>query len=68
MEWLCRLTATPTGGVVLDPFAGSGSTLVACLRARRRFVGIEQDGHYCEIARWRVEAARRETAQGVLFE
>ena len=68
MEWLCRITETPTGGVVLDPFAGSGTTLVACVRTRRRFVGVDDDAHYCEIARWRVEAARRETAQLVMFE
>lgn len=30
MEYLCKLTSTPTGGIVLDPFAGSGTTLIAC--------------------------------------
>lgn len=50
MEYLCRLTATPTGGIILDPFAGSGTTLIAALRQGRRAVGIEQNAEYCEIA------------------
>lgn len=43
MRWLCRLI-TPPGGVVLDPFAGSGSTGVAALAEGFRFVGCEQGG------------------------
>lgn len=50
MRWLCRLTGTPTGGVVLDPFTGSGSTGVAALTEGREFVGVELDEHYAEIA------------------
>jgi site-specific DNA-methyltransferase (adenine-specific) len=54
MDYLCRLTATPTGGVVLDPFAGSGSTGVACVRTGRDFIGCEIDSDYCEIAKGRL--------------
>ena len=54
LEYLCRLTETPTGGVVLDPFMGSGSTGVACARAGRRFVGIEIDPASFELARARL--------------
>lgn len=42
------------GGVVLDSFAGSGTTGVAALRAGRRFVGIERDEKYFEIAKQRI--------------
>lgn len=54
MRYLVRLTATPTGGVVLDPFCGSGTTGIACLDEGREFVGIDQDPHYLEIAQWRL--------------
>ncbi|RLC81726.1 MAG: site-specific DNA-methyltransferase [Chloroflexi bacterium] len=56
MEYLCTLTKTPTGGIVLDPFAGSGSTGIACKNMGRPFLGIELDEHYCEIARRRIDA------------
>ena len=67
MEYLCRLTRTPTGGVVLDPFAGSGSTGVACVRTGRDFVGIEREAEYVEIARRRIAAAEAEGVQGRIF-
>lgn len=57
MRWLVRLI-TPPHGIVLDCFAGSGSTLVACVKEGFRFVGIEQDRAYCEIARARVDHAQ----------
>lgn len=56
MRWLVRLV-TPPDGIVLDPFAGSGSTGVACAHEGLRFVGIEQDGDYAEIARRRIAHA-----------
>lgn len=49
---------TPPGGIVLDPFAGSGSTGAACMMEGFRFVGIELNQEYCEIARKRIEAAK----------
>jgi site-specific DNA-methyltransferase (adenine-specific) len=49
MRWLVALV-TPPGGVVLDPFAGSGSTGIAAVGEGRRFLGIEREGDYVDIA------------------
>ncbi|MFA5706558.1 MAG: site-specific DNA-methyltransferase [Candidatus Neomarinimicrobiota bacterium] len=54
MRYLVRLTRTPPGGVVLDPFMGSGTTGVACVLEGREFIGIEQDPDYFEIAKRRI--------------
>ena len=56
MAYLCRLI-TPPGGLVLDPFAGSGSTGVGALREGFRFVGIEREESYVEIATRRIAAS-----------
>lgn len=42
------------GDTVLDPFLGSGSTLIACVLTNRKGIGIEIDERYCEIARQRL--------------
>jgi len=66
MRWLVRLV-TPPGGVVLDPFAGSGTTGCAAVAEGARFVGIEREAEYVEIARGRIadaaEDARIDAAQ-----
>lgn len=56
MRTLVRLV-TPRGGVVLDPFTGSGTTGIACGREGFAFVGIERDEAYCELARQRIGIA-----------
>ncbi len=63
MEYLCLLTRTPTGGKVLDPFMGSGTTGVACARVGRKFVGCEIDTEhgYFEIAKKRIKQAYAES-------
>jgi hypothetical protein len=53
MAYLCRLV-TPSGGLVLDPLMGSGSTGKACMREGFRFIGIELAPEYLEIARARI--------------
>jgi len=54
MRYLVRLTKTPTGGVVLDPFMGSGTTGIACVLEGREFIGIEREPEYVEIAEKRI--------------
>lgn len=56
MRWLVRLI-TPPGGLVLDPFTGSGTTGVACAEEGLRFLGIEQDAKFHETARLRLKRA-----------
>lgn len=53
MRYLCRLI-TPPDGVVLDPFCGSGSTLCAASMEGFRFIGIEREEEYVQIAQARV--------------
>lgn len=50
----CILAGCPVGGVVLDPFAGSGTTGVVALEERRDFVGVELNESYCRMARGRI--------------
>jgi site-specific DNA-methyltransferase (adenine-specific) len=64
MRYLCRLV-TPPGGVVLDPFTGSGSTGKAAILEGFRFIGIEREAEYVEIAKARIGAV--EAAAGPLF-
>ena len=53
MRYLCRLI-TPPGGLILDPFAGSGTTCLAAKQEGFRFIGIEKEPEYAEIARRRI--------------
>lgn len=59
MRWLVRLI-TPPGGLVLDAFAGSGTTGVACVYEGFRFHGIELEAEHCEIARSRIAQAQED--------
>lgn len=58
MEYLIR-TYTNPGDTVLDNTMGSGTTGVACANTGRRFIGIERDPTYFDIAQKRIEAARQ---------
>lgn len=64
MSWLVRNT-TPVGGLTLDPFCGSGTIGVACIRTGRSFIGIEQELRYATVARQRIADA---SAQGDLLD
>lgn len=71
MVYLCRLV-TPPGGIVLDPFMGSGTTGKACARLGVRFVGVERESRYFDIACRRIEheyeRLEKQTEQRELFE
>ena len=54
MEYLCKLTKSPYGGTVLDPFMGSGTTGVACKNTNRDFIGIEIEEDSFKIAQKRI--------------
>ena len=62
MKYLCRLV-TPQGGVVLDPFMGSGSTGKGALLEGFKFVGIEMEREYFDIACARLEAVQNNIQQ-----
>ena len=57
MRYLCRLV-TPPGGIVLDPFMGSGSTGMACELEGFDFIGIEREPEYLEISTQRIRRAQ----------
>jgi DNA modification methylase len=64
MSWLIKLVTQPRD-LVLDPFAGSGSTLVACYQTDRRCIGIEAEAEYIPIIRQRVKAVELPLFQGL---
>ena len=55
MEYLIKMV-TRTGGIVLDPFIGSGTTGIAAIRSGNKFVGCEQSEEYCQIANHRIQS------------
>eukprot|EP00161_Ancyromonas_sigmoides_P003797 TRINITY_DN13699_c0_g1_i1.p1 TRINITY_DN13699_c0_g1~~TRINITY_DN13699_c0_g1_i1.p1 ORF type:complete len:374 (+),score=53.27 TRINITY_DN13699_c0_g1_i1:127-1248(+) len=63
MEYLIKTFSRP-GDLILDPFMGSGTTGVACVRTGRRFVGVEADEGFFGTAKERVGDARKESAVG----
>jgi site-specific DNA-methyltransferase (adenine-specific) len=65
MRWCLDMLGIPAGGIVLDPYMGSGSTGVACVQTGRRFIGIEIDPGYFEIAQRRIEQAQKEAAENL---
>jgi len=54
MEYLIKLVMPPSNGLLLDPFAGSGTTILAAKRLGFEAIGIEKSEEYCEIAKQRV--------------
>lgn len=60
MEYLIKLVMPPTGGALLDPFAGSGTTILAAKRLGFDAIGIERSEEYVEIAKSRCETSQME--------
>jgi site-specific DNA-methyltransferase (adenine-specific) len=65
MRWLCRLV-TPPNGLILDPFCGSGSTLIAAHLEGFDAIGIDQDPDYCRIAEARLAWWQAQPQQATL--
>nr|WP_269799613.1 site-specific DNA-methyltransferase [Geodermatophilus chilensis] len=64
MTALVRLTCPP-GGLLLDPFAGTGSTLVAARQTGRRSIGLDLEGRFCRTAVHRLSVPRGRGARAV---
>jgi len=64
MEYLCTLI-TPKNGIVLDPFMGSGSTGIGATNLGFKFIGIELEPEYYEIAKARIEYYTKQDTQEV---
>jgi DNA modification methylase len=57
MEYLVKLVSRE-GQLILDPFAGSGTTLMACKKLKRNYIGIEREAEYIKIAECRINAVK----------
>lgn len=64
IERLCALISNE-GDTVLDPFMGSGTTGVACNKLKRKFIGIEKEQKYFDIACERIEKAQKQLDMGL---
>ena len=59
MERLIKCSSNEND-IVFDPFMGSGSTGIACINTNRKFIGIEKDENYFEIAKNRIDNHKKE--------
>lgn len=62
MQYLVRLV-TPKGGLVLDPFMGSGTTGIACIKEGFNFIGIEKEEEYIKIANARIKCVKEDKGE-----
>lgn len=69
MQYLCKLLKPPKGGLLLDPFCGSGTTLMAAVSEGWDYIGIEREADYVEISKHRVRwIVEQKQDQMALFE
>lgn len=66
MEWCIKRASIAENSLILDPYMGSGSTGIAAIRLGHRFIGIEKEPQYFEIACRRLRHAHRERQSGFL--
>jgi site-specific DNA-methyltransferase (adenine-specific) len=64
MKYLCKLV-TPPGGVILDPFMGSGTTGIAAVSEGFNFIGIDLDESYVDLSRVRIDTAISELQESI---
>lgn len=67
MRWLCRLVTQP-GGLILDPFAGSGTTVEAAMLEGFDVIGVERNPEYLPLIQHRIDRASRISVQGDLLD
>ena len=60
----CILAGSPVGGIVLDPFFGSGTTGVVAKKMGRQYIGIDLNPEYCALAKKRIEAITENKTKG----
>lgn len=65
MEYLIKLVMPPKDGILLDPFAGSGTTILAAQNLGYNGIGIEREKEYCEIAEARLKNANKQMKMAI---
>ena len=60
--------STFEGDLVFEPFAGIGSTILACIKSKRKYIGVEIDKNYYETIKFRTSNDFKPTSKGTLFE
>ena len=66
MQYLCRLVKSPSDCVILDPFMGSGTTGVACIKENIKFIGIEKEKEYFDIAKTRLTEEQTAISESIM--
>ena len=68
MEWCIQEVGSHEGDMVIDPFMGSGTTGVACIKTGRNFIGIEKEPKYFDSAVSRIRRAWQDKCSEIKFD